>query len=55
MEKGKIQFKLSELSDIKFALLVAADECRDNTESALADDLLKLYDRLNEYLTPYGL
>ena len=54
METQKIQFTLRELSDIKFALILAAYDCRDNAESALADDMLALYDRLNEYLTPYG-
>lgn len=55
METTKLQFNLRELADIKFSLLIAADECRKNDESALSDDLILLYDRINEYLTPFGL
>lgn len=53
METRKLQLTLLDLEDIRFALLIAADECRDNDENKLSNDLLKLYDRIEEHLEYY--
>lgn len=53
METRNLQLTLLDLEDIRFALLIAADESRDNDENKLSNDLLKLYDRIEEHLEYY--
>ena len=53
METKKLQLTLQDLEDIRFSLLIAADEARNTDEDLLSKDLLKLYDRIEEHLEYY--
>lgn len=53
MASEHIQFTISELQDIQFALLIAGDECRQHEEYDLCDVLCKLYDKINEVTINY--
>lgn len=55
MEKRKLQLTLQDLEDIRFALLIAADESRDNDEDKLSNDLLKLHDKIAAHIEYYNL
>lgn len=55
METRKLQLTLLDLEDIRFALLIASVECRDTKEDKLSNDLLRLHDRIEEYLKNYNI
>lgn len=55
METRKLQLTLLDLEDIRFALLIAAVECRDTKEDKLSNDLLKLHDRIAAHLEQYNI
>lgn len=50
METRKLQFTREDLEDISFALIIAADESREMGHETLSCTLLKLQDRIKEYI-----
>lgn len=50
MEERKLQLTMQDLEDIRFALLIAASEARDDNENKLAGDLCIVYDKIATYL-----
>lgn len=50
MTTSKLQLTMQDLEDIRFALLIAASEARDDNENKLAGDLCMVYDKIATYL-----
>lgn len=55
METKKLQLTLQDLEDIRFSLLIAADEARNTDEDKLSKDLLKLYDKIASHIEYYNI
>lgn len=55
METKKLQLTLQDLEDIRFSLLIAADEARNTDEDQLSKDLLKLHDKIAAHIEYYNI
>lgn len=50
MTTTNLQLTMQDLEDIRFALLIAASEARDDNENKLAGDLCMAYNKIATYL-----
>lgn len=50
METKKLQLTREELEDINFALLIAISECREQGETPLVEQLVKLENKIYDFI-----